>query len=326
VTIRDEYGEFQLSVKRSDDTKNIYARAAKHRSLLKLGDEILLLTECMGNYDIKNGSVIDNVLRHQFRPQMAMGSDEFQIFVKTIPDVVEGHKETLVLVVKASDTILSLKNKFLDKICTNDIFKQHQDVRIIFQGVQLVNNVTILSDIGICADDTIIALPRLLGGAKKGCKKQTKRERMHALVAKVHYSTTQTPMAHPSVSGLCQSICVEDYIPTRIANMSLAEITALDDVAQECKRSTVLIKTITPELIPEYKQLELQKAAIENSLAVIQEAMDLAMTQTYWKDACGIDTNPFYEAVSERRAALELEAEVSRRVSAVGLRDRDVAM
>ena len=149
---------------------------------------------------------------------------------------------------------------------------------------------------------------------------------MHVLVAKMHYSTTQKQLAHPSVAGLCQNICMENYIQTRIANMNLAQITALDDVAQECKRSTVLMKAITPELIPEYKQLERQKEAIENSLAVIQEAMDLAMTQTYWKDACGIDTNSFYEAVSERRAALELEAEVSRRVSAVGLRDRDVAM
>jgi hypothetical protein len=260
---------------------------------------------------------------------MAMGSDEFQIFVKTIPDVVEGHKETLVLVVKASDTILSLKNKFLDKICTNDIFKQHQDVRIIFQGVQLVNNVTILSDIGICADDTIIALPRLLGGAKKGCKKQTKHEKMNILVAKMHYSTTQKQMAHPSVAGLCQNICMENYIQTRIDSMNLAQITALDDVAQECKRSPTLMKAITPVFIPEYKQLELQKVAIENSLAAIQEAMELTMTQAYWKDTCGLDTNPFYDAVSERRSALELEAEVSRRVAAVAPNDGnggDVAM
>jgi hypothetical protein len=66
--------------------------------------------------------------------------------------------------------------------------------------------------------------------------------------------------------------------------------------------------------------------AIENSLTAIQEAMEIAMTQTYWKDTCGLDTSPFYDAVSEHRAALELEAEVSRRVAAMAPGDGDAQM
>ena len=50
VTIRDEYGEFQISVKRSYNAEKIYAMVAEHRSLLKFGDEILHLVEPLRNH------------------------------------------------------------------------------------------------------------------------------------------------------------------------------------------------------------------------------------------------------------------------------------
>jgi hypothetical protein len=82
VTVRDDIGSFDMTVTRADTTENFYAAVAQHRSLLKLGNETMLLTGSLSNYDIKNGTVIENRLRHQFRPQVAMGSDEFQIFVR----------------------------------------------------------------------------------------------------------------------------------------------------------------------------------------------------------------------------------------------------
>ena len=133
-------------------------------------------------------------------------------------------------------------------------------------------------------------------------------------------------MAHPNAPALCQNICQDNYIPTLIANMDLARITVLDDVAQERRRSTTIMKIITPELIPEYKQLVDQKAAIDNSLQAIQEAMELAITQTYWQDTAAVDMTPFYEAIEERKSVLELEAEVNRRVIAAAPQGGDVAM
>jgi hypothetical protein len=333
VTIRDEYGEFPLSVKRSDTTENIYARVAKHRSLLKLGDEVLLLTEPLRNYKIKNGCVIDNVLRYQFRPQMAMGSDEFQIFVKTIPDVVIDNNTTLILIVKSSDTILALKNKFLDKICNNDVFKQHQDVRIMLRGLQLENDETILSDIGICADDTISALPRLLGGGPKGVKKHAKFEKTHALRAKLQYTVTSQPLLNSSVSEVCNQISQPNFIATAIANMSVEQINSLDAIANQCSRSNTLTKAVIPEFAPIYKQIEQQVALAQNSMKAIEAAVELAMVDSYWVGSTGMNTDDFYASIEDRKKTLhdetqriEIEAEVVRRVRAAAhIDDIDMA-
>jgi hypothetical protein len=222
----------------------------------------------------------------------------------------------------------------LDKICNNDVFKQHQDVRIMFQGVQLENDETTLSDISIDGENnTISALPRLRGGAPKGVKKHAKGEKTHMLRARLHYTVTSQPLLNSSVSEVCSNISQPDFIATAIANMSVAQINSLDAIANDCTRSNMLTKAIIPEFAPLYKQIQQQVTLAQNSMKAIEEAVELAMVDSYWVGSVGMNTDDFYAAIADRKKTLndeaqrlEIEAEVARRVRAtINVGDIDMA-
>ena len=158
-----------------------------------------------------------------------------------------------------------------------------------------------LADLNIVNNGTLHLVLRLRGGMpKKGTKKVTKQEKVHLLKAKVHYTTSQLNMADPQVPALCQAIAQPNYISNVIANMNMQQITDLDNVAQDCSRTAQLTNAIAPELVPQYKQLRAEKAAIENSLKAIEEAVDLGMTEDYWRGTTGVNADAFYGAIENR--------------------------
>ena len=158
-----------------------------------------------------------------------------------------------------------------------------------------------LADLNIVNNGTLHLVLRLRGGMpKKGTKKVTKQEKVHLLKAKVHYTTSQLNMADPQVPALCHAIAQPNYISNVIANMNMQQITDLDNVAQDCSRTAQLTNAIAPELVPQYKQLKAQKAAIENSLKAIEEAVDLGMTEDYWRGTTGVNADAFYGAIENR--------------------------
>jgi hypothetical protein len=202
----------------------------------------------------------------------------------------------------------------------------------MFRGVQLENDETTLSDISIDGENnTISALPRLRGGAPKGVKKHAKGEKTHMLRARLHYTVTSQPLLNSSVSDVCSNISQPDFIATTIANMSVAQINSLDAIANDCNRANMLTKAIIPEFAPLYKQIQQQVVLAQNSLKAIEEAVELAMVESYWSGV-GMNTDDFYELIADRKKTLsdearqiDMEAEVVRRVRAAAAHD-DVDM
>ena len=171
--------------------------------------------------------------------------------------------------------------------------------RLVFAGRQTADLGTISSH-NIQTGNKIHVNMWMHGGAKKGVKKVTKQEKLHLLKAKVHYTTSQLNMADPQVPALCHAIAQPNYISSVIANMNMQQITDLDNAAQDCSRTAQLTNAIAPELVPQYKQLKAQKAAIENSLKAIEEAVDLGMTEDYWRGTTGVNADAFYGAIENR--------------------------
>ena len=157
LTINDNMGNFELITTRSNTTQYLYSMISHKRSLLHFGSTAIPLAagfDNVGNYGVRYGSVLDNRIRHQFQLQDAMGSDEYQIFVKRLdlaadrmtPDEIahaltvigfpgdfESVTQSLVtLRVKASFTILMVKEMVTDLF---DIPVAEQ--RLIFASKQL---------------------------------------------------------------------------------------------------------------------------------------------------------------------------------------------
>lgn len=87
----------------------------------------------------------------------------FQIFVKTLTG------KTIIVWVEASDSIINVKAKILDKLSW--IFTQPRDLRLICSGRQLEDGRT-LQDYNIGEASTLFMLLRLRGGIQhlKLCK------------------------------------------------------------------------------------------------------------------------------------------------------------
>ena len=67
-------------------------------------------------------------------------------------------------------------------------------------------------------------------------------------------------------------------------------------------------------MIPELVTLMNERAAIDNSIKAIEEALELGLVSTYWVDKVGgIDTKPLIDAIKNRLNECNIESEVARR-------------
>ena len=298
VTIKHEYGAFPLTITRSDTTQSIYARAAQHLFLLKLGDEVMIMDGTLSNYTIKDGTVIENRPRHQFRQQPSMGSAEYHIFVLTLPDVAEGG--CIILVVKGNDTIESIKVKILDKILTHRIFTQPDDIRIIFGGKQIDDTAQTLSDCSIVADCEIKALPRLRGGmAKKGVKKTTKDQQMHLLRAKFSFGHSKLP--RDVTSQHIDTVTTEpSFIMNSIKKLGAEKqkeiLAQLDGLNRSSAKSYCDI--LEPYILPQITALNAQKAMIDSQIASYRDALGVAFASEAFQDS-QYDYDGFYNGIEK---------------------------
>ena len=225
-------------------------------------------------------------------------------------------RDMISLFVKGGDTHESVKLKILDMMMAGrGIFTQTSDLRIIFEGKEMKSHET-LSDKGTSANDTVHAIGRLRGGMpKKGIKKITEQQKKHEMQARLHYmSTMQAQHQEEGLPQVIQRVQQADFINTTIQNMSAERVRELSDVINNISRADRIPKEVVNFIIPEIQLLEDKKVALDNTIALLEEAFQLAFVEKYFHNTA-YDTDELYLAVSNRITSIETEAEVQRRMA-----------
>ena len=233
-----------------------------------------------------------------------MASDEFQIQIKI--DMAMAPSRTLKLVVKSNFWIQRVKKMIEDK----EGIPQAESI-LYKQGVRLeLDSAYTLEDYKTMPDDLFYAVPRLRGGAPKGVRKVTKQERLHKARASAQYSVTQYTLCD-GMNQVCQNIAQADYIPMRLATMTLPQLEQLNEDCKDIVRNDRVAPAIIKHLVPELKALEEQQEKIKNSIQALKECFDISMIENFFNNY--MDTEPFYEELESRlntaREAARQEAE-----------------
>ena len=152
-------------------------------------------------------------------------------------------------------------------------------------------------------DDIFYVVPRIRGGAKKGCKKTiSKGERIAALTAKTQY--LRTHVQQPNYTNIVDRVSDPNYVQWAIgqmvANNSLQQISELDAAAQDITRSDRVAEGVVEKLVPELVQMQQQKQQIEASMKAIQEGFELGFAQSYTTDK-GWEVDGFYSMIEEAK-------------------------
>ena len=188
--------------------------------------------------------------------------------------------------------------------------------RLVFAGRQTADLGTISSH-NIQTGNKIHVNMWMHGGAKKGVKKTLKAEKQNTLMARLHYTVTQTPQTQAiNIPTLCDRVSSVGFFANAIRLANHGEITAINASMPTTSRCERLGKTLAPLMIPEIVTLMNERAAIDNSIKAIEEAMELGLVSTYWIDKLGgIDTKPLIDAAKNRMNECSIEAEVARRAA-----------
>ena len=267
----------------------------------------------------------------------AMGSNEFQIFVKvlggTAGPVLESSmvekisdalvragrpalepndnettvRSTITLVVKETYNVENIKALLQD---TEGIPADEQ--RLIFAGKQLEDG-QMLGYYEIGPNSTLHLLKRLRGGAPKGVRKVTKQERLHKCRAAAQYSVTQYQL-HAGMDQVCQQIAQAGYINATLANLNLQQLDALNNDCKDITRNDRVGQAIITHLVPQLTQLEAEKERISNSIQALKDSFEIAMVENYFQGNA-MDTEPLYDAL-ETRLNNERDAERNRQQQA----------
>lgn len=332
ITVRDDIGTYDLTIDRTFSAEKLYSIVSYHRSCLKLeNNETVHVGAMVGDYTFKNGTIIESVLRHQFRPQMAMASDAFQIFVKMVhqhpvtteadvaaairslgedPDLATSGA-SITLVVKSDTTLLTVK----EMIESRDNHPVDQQ-RLIFGGKQLQPYQSTLASHGVHNLCTLHLVLRLPGGmGKKGVKKVLKAERMAQLKASCLYKSSMVPrpvvdrVIQPLTSGGANSLAEE------LNKLTLEQLTACRDELNELPRSSDagIAEVLAPYIVPDVRLVknsisEMKQRIIEAEaqLEAVYSAVTVSFAEMYYKEA-QYDYSSFYTAVDDRITHLEEE-------------------
>ena len=96
--------------------------------------------------------------------------------------------------------------------------------------------------------------------------------------------------------------------------MSAEKVREFQDFINNISRADRLSKEIINFFIPEIQLLEDKKVAIDNTIALLDGAFQMAFVEKYFHNTA-YDTDELYLAVSNHITGLETEAEVQRRMN-----------
>lgn len=306
LKIKDDTGNFELTMTRSNTTQYLYAQIAFKRSLLHIGSTAVPLAagfDNVGNHGVRYGSEIDIRIRNQFASPDDLGPDDFQIFVR-VPD-----GSLHVLVVQSQFTILQVKTMMQD--LTNHLVDEQ---RLIFLGKQLEDDSRTLSDYDIIVHSTLHMQLRLRGGAKKGVKKLLKDVKLAGMRAASQYKAT---LVDPAVVArvITPIATTAQCIQQQIGALDLPQLRQLeasfDDI--EVVRESSVVDALIPTLFPPAADIDARIASMQQQiveLASQKEAIVAAVTtcfadEFYKENGSQYDYKALFNSVPARIEVLE---------------------
>ena len=110
-----------------------------------------------------------------------------------------------------------------------------------------------------------------------------------------------------------------NYLSNQVMQMNLQQLQAFSDQIDTYKRNDQLIAALPQALIPEVAHLHAERERIDNALAAIDSAVELAFAEAYYTDNKGYNSDGFYDLVQTQLQNLkdqqtnnEMRAEIQR--------------
>ena len=162
----------------------------------------------------------------------------------------------------------------------------------------------------------------------KASKKLKKEEKLHALRAKAHYSSTQRQLQEGS-QQYCAQMLEPTFVETRVKAMTRPELENMLTAMNDTSRVEQLFSSMLPHICPAVNTLEAEKQKLEDTLGALRNSFEVGLAQAYYQTS-GYKTDPLWQLVedalkekteAERIAAdqANIEAEVARRLAAMNV-------
>ena len=219
-------------------------------------------------YNIRHGSVLSMQMRVPPPVPFTLNDesgDNFRIHLKF-------NGLTKFLVVNAdmrmrhvSHQFMSIPNYRATLFADDGFAPEHLRFRLNDQLTPLDLTQTV-RECNIQRDDDIKIHIQRPGGAKKGCKRTiSKEERMTTMRAKSVYQASKVAQ-QSNAHAVINQISSPQYVEWAVMQMSLAEVTALDQKAQTITRSDKVAEGIDTLIVPLLAQKTREKEQLEQEI------------------------------------------------------------
>ena len=169
----------------------------------------------------------------------------------------------------------------------------------------------------------------------KASRKLKKEEKLHALRAKAHYSSTQRQLQEGS-QQYCAQMLDPTFVETRVKAMTRPELENMLEAMNNTNRVEQLFSAIMPHICPAVNALEAEKQKLEDTLGALRNSFEVGLAQAYYHTS-GYKTDPLWQLVddtlkekteAERIAAdrAAIDAEVARRLAAMNVNNAPAPM